>query len=460
VFRVLGTAGLHAALAAAAGPLDRAMDSLGRECDCPSLRLDGGGGGAVRDAVPVLNRMAFAAATLAARDFDRSVDTLRGRLSQAAYPWLAANVFDSTTGRRPPWVTPYRLLDTAGYRIAVVGYVSPGTKAAQAGERTRGLRFGEGELAIHDVLAEVRQARPSLTVVIADAGAACDGTRCEGELVRLAEELRGSGVQLVLGGAGPRPAETRIAGVSVVGPAGPRALAVADLVRTSGGGLEVRARVEQVPDRPVRAGTPLAAALDAFARRSDSLSRRPQARLKRPLTREGAQHALGGILAEARRNLARADVGLVRNESIRTDLPAGPVTLASLREVEPAGAELVRLTLTGAELQSLLERSVESPDAPTVHLAGVQVRYDPRAPAGQRVKDVLLSQRRKLRARESYTLATDDSTAAGAGGFAVLRGRPVERVGLLDVEAVATYLRRLPQPVEVEASAVFLSTRR
>jgi 2',3'-cyclic-nucleotide 2'-phosphodiesterase (5'-nucleotidase family) len=214
-----------------------------------------------------------------------------------------------------------------------------------------------------------------------------------------------------------------------------------------------------VPDGAVRPGTPLAGALDAFARRSDSIARRPQAQLKRPLARDGGQNALGGVLAEARRNLARADLGLVRNESIRADLPAGLVTLARLRAVEPAGSELVRLTLTGTQLQSLLERALEGPDGPTVHLAGGRVRYDPRASAGRRVKEVTLAGR-KLRPRDSYTLATDDSTAAGAGGFTMLPGRPVERVGLLDVEAAATYLRRLPQPVEVEASPAFQPTRR
>ena len=95
-----------------------------------------------------------------------------------------------------------------------------------------------------------------------------------------------------------------------------------------------------------------------------------------------------------------------------------------------------------------------------MHLAGAQVRYDPRAPAGRRVKSVTLAGQRKLRPRASYTLATDDSTAGGAGGFALLAGRPAERLGLLDVEAVAAYLRRLPQPVEVESPIAFQSTRR
>jgi 5'-nucleotidase len=204
----------------------------------------------------------------------------------------------------------------------------------------------------------------------------------------------------------------------------------------------------------------MAAALDTFARRRDSLARRPVAQLKHPLTRRGSQHALGGVIAEARRNLARADLGLVRNVSMRADLPAGPVTLARLKEVEPEAIDLVRLTLSGAQVQAMMERALDAGDQPGVHLAGGLVRYDPRAPAGRRVKEVTLVGGRKVKPRESYTLATDDSTAAGAGGYSVLAGAPVERVGLLDAEAVAAYLRRLPQPVEASASSAFQSTRR
>ena len=58
-----------------------------------------------------------------------------------------------------------------------------------------------------------------------------------------------------------------------------------------------------------------------------------------------------------------------------------------------------------------------------------------------------------------YTLATDDATAAGAGGLAPLAGLVVERAGLIDVEAVAAFLRRLPQPVEANRAVAFVSTR-
>jgi 2',3'-cyclic-nucleotide 2'-phosphodiesterase (5'-nucleotidase family) len=459
VLRILGTAGLHGRLDAA-GALARTMDSLAAACACPTVRLDGGGAGAGRAESRVLDRMGFAAVALSERDFDRSPDSLPKRIAESRHPWLAANVVDSATGRRPPWLTPYRMLDTAGFRIAVLGYVTPDTKLQQPPERTAGLRFGAGELGLHGVLGEVRAAKPSLTILLAHAGGRCEGLRCDGELARLAEELRGSGVDLILGGDGAHPVETRIGGVPVVSPAGPGSLAIGDLVKTPAGGLELRTRIARLEPGPAPRGTPMAAALDTFTRRRDSLARRPQAQLKRPLTRVGSQHALGGVIAEARRNLARADLGLVRDASIRADLPAGPVTLARLRAVEPAGTDLVRLTLSGAEVLTLLERALADGAAPAVHLAGGRVRYDPRAPTGRRVKEVTLSGGRRLRPKESYTLATDDSTAAGAGGFSTLAARPVERVGLLDVEAVATYLRRLPQPVEVDAPAAFQSTRR
>jgi 2',3'-cyclic-nucleotide 2'-phosphodiesterase/3'-nucleotidase len=451
LLRVFGTAGLHGRLDSA-GALAGMMDSLAAACRCPTVRLDGGGAATGRAEIPLLNRMGFAASALAERDFDRSADSLPSRVAQSGYPWLAANVFDSATGRRPAWLTPSTTLDLAGYRIAVIGYITPDTKQQQPAERTATLRFGAGELGLHETLAEVRAARPSLTILVAHTD--------QDELVHLAEGLRGSGVGLIFGGDGVDTVETRIAGVPVVSAAGPGSLAVGDLVKTPAGGLELRTRLVSLDPGPAPPGTPMAAALDSFARRRDSLARRPVAQLKRPLVRGGTQYPLGGVIAEARRNLARADLGLVRNVSIHADLPAGPVTLARLRAVEPEGSDLLRLTLSGAQVQEVMEQALGDREGPAVHLAGGRVRFDPRAPAGRRVKEVTLVDGRKVKPRDSYTLATDDATAAGGGGLTVLAGAPVERVGLLDAEAVAAYLRRLPQPVDADASSAFQSTRR
>jgi 2',3'-cyclic-nucleotide 2'-phosphodiesterase / 3'-nucleotidase / 5'-nucleotidase len=469
LLRVLATGDLRGAFVPGAGALAAALDSLGDDCGCAQLRLDAGDamqGTPLQDetrgraGMELLGRLGYAAAALGDHELDWGTDALRARLGESAYPWLAANVVDSATGKRPGWIVPYRVLDVAGMPVAVIGYITPETKRLLPPDRTAGLRFGEGELALHDVLREVAARRPALTILLAHAGGACDSVACSGEIVRLAEELGGRGVSLIVAGHTRQARATRVAGIPILeAGAGGRIIGVADLVKTPAGGLEVRLGIAPVDSRRSGGNAAFRTALDAYRRRGDSVMARPLAEMKRPLVRAGVQYPLGALLAESRRNLLRTDLGLVRTESIRADLPAGPVTYSLLSAVEPSRRDLVRLTLTGAQVLALLERVLDGPGGPTVHLAGAQVRYDPAAPVGKRVRRVVLQGGRKLRPDGEYALATDEASAGGAGGLGPLAGVPYQRGGLLDVEAVAAFLRRLPQPVEVAPAAGFLSTR-
>ncbi|MFL5496486.1 MAG: 5'-nucleotidase C-terminal domain-containing protein [Gemmatimonadales bacterium] len=468
VLRMLTAGDLHGDVLPGAGALGAAMDSLTAECGCGSLRLDAGDAmqgsplsdaTAGRTAVEVLNHLGYSAAALGDHDFDWSIEILRRRAGESRYPWLAANVFDSATGRRPAWAVPYRILPVGGMSVAVIGYITAETKTLLPPERTRGLRFGEGELTIHDVLGEVAARKPSLTILLAHAGGACDSVACSGEVVRLADELRGKGVDLIVAGHTHQIWTSRVAGIPIL-EAGSRAAAVgvADMVKTPAGGLELRTRLVPVEAGGMTHEPGLLAALETYRRLSDSLEAAPIAVIKRPLLRTGAQFPLGGLLAEARRNLLRADVGLVLNQDIQADLPAGSATYARLSAVQPGRMNLVRVTLTGAQLRGLLEQVLAGSSGPGAHVAGIQVRYDPRRPEGRRVQSVTFQGGRKLRPEVQYTLATDETTAGG-GAYAALKGMPAERDGYLDVEAVAAFLRRLPQPVDVSDAAAFLSTR-
>ena len=468
MLRILATADLHGDMlagAAAAGT----MDSLAAACGCPSLRLDAGdamqgtplaGETEGRAVVDVLRTMGYSAAALGEHDFDWGTDTLRQRMADAGYPWLAANVFDSASGRRPDWIVPYRVVGVGDDSVAVIGYVSPTAKMTLPDERTRGLRFGEGELALHDLLGNVAAQKPTLTIVLAHAGLDCGSSMCGGEAVRLAEQLERSGVGLIVTGHGHAAGTARAGGIPIVQPdARGASVAVVDLVKTPAGGLEARPRVVTVNSDAVSRDPALLAALQFYRRRSDSVDARPIAQLKRPLPREGAQYPLGGLLAEARRNAVRADVGLVRNETMMADLPAGAVSYARLSAVEPARADIVAVALTGVQLRSALEHALDG-GAPLAHIAGAQVRYDPGKPAGRRIKDVVLQGKRDLESGGRYVLAVDAATADGAGGYGMLRGLPVVRGGMMDVEADAAFLRKLPQPVDVGGTAGFVSTRR
>ena len=296
LLRVLATGDLHGRFLPGAGALAAALDSLGKECDCPSVRLDAGDamqGTPVQDetrgraGMEVLGRLGFAAAALGDHDFDWSLDVLRDRMGESPYPWLAANIVDSVSGLRPDWIEPFRVLDVAGMPVAVIGYITPETKRTLPADRTRGLRFNEGELALHDVLGQVAARKPAITILLAHAGGSCDSVVCTGEIVRLAEELGRSGVSLIVAGHTHRAITTRVAGIPILetGSEG-RMVGVADLVKTPAGGLEFRIGVSPVDSARSGGGTELRAALETYTRRSDTLLARPIAEIKRPLERE------------------------------------------------------------------------------------------------------------------------------------------------------------------------------
>ena len=138
---MLTTGDLHGALLTGAAPLAAVLDSLGDACACPQARLDAGDamqGSPLqnetrgRAGMELLARLGYAAAALGDHDFDWSTDVLKQRLAESAYPWLAANVLDSATGRRPDWIVPWRMLEAGGVSVAVIGYITPDTKRSLA----------------------------------------------------------------------------------------------------------------------------------------------------------------------------------------------------------------------------------------------------------------------------------------------------------------------------------------
>ena len=132
--------------------------------------------------------------------------------------------------------------------VAVIGYITPDTKRSLPADRTRGLRFGEGELALHDVLGEVAARRPA-----ADdpAGARRRGLRRGGLHAARSSgwptQLAGRGVSLIVAGHTHQVMTTRVAGIPILETgAGGEAVGVADLVKTPAGGLDVRIGVVPV----------------------------------------------------------------------------------------------------------------------------------------------------------------------------------------------------------------------
>ncbi|MDP3909886.1 MAG: 5'-nucleotidase C-terminal domain-containing protein [Gemmatimonadales bacterium] len=474
VLRVLAIADFHGQLEArvwdwsanrpvgGAAALKPWLDSLARACGCTSVRLDAGDqmqGTPLsnvtygRATIEALNALGIDAAAIGNHEFDWSIDTLRQRMREARYPFLAANITDSIGSARPEWARPWAVVTKDGTRIAVIGLALQATPTNTAPRNVRGLAFGNGAQAVRRYLPMARDAA-DFVIVVAHEGAFCDSLACRGEIIDVARQLDSGSVDLIVAGHTHTRVNTVVNGIPIVEAASSaRSIAIVDFVRVAGK-REVRVQhVTPFADQ-VRPDPALVAALARQQQAIRNVTSRVVGRLKFPLKREGEEYALGRLIADAQRNVGKADIAIMNNGGIRADLPAGAITWGDVYQVQPFNNRLQRLQARGSVILAALEHCV-SGSRVDCHIAGVEVWYDPRRPAGRRITRTRLDNGRGVENSRIYAIAVSDFMATGGSGFAMLRGLPAQDLDILDIEALIRYLGVLRAPVEAPADGRF-----
>src|SRR5213596_2662637 len=381
------------------------FDTLSRACRCTTVRLDGGDEmqgtllsnvGYGRAAVAALNAFGIDAAAIGNHEFDWSVDTLRARMAEAHYRFLAANITDTTGRARPDWAEPFTVIERGGVRVAVIELALPATPETTSPRNVRGLAFGDGARAVRRVLPQARAAA-DYVIVLAHVGAFCDGdgaatplgpAACHGEIIDLARNLDSGSVDLIVSGHTHSLVNTVVNGIPIVQARSSGAgIAVVDFVRVHGTGREVRAHIETPYADQVQPDAALADTLRPYQRAIEAVTSRSVAHSKIELRRVSEEYGLGRLIADAQRNVAKADVAIVNSGGIRADLPAGTVTYGDLYRVMPFQNRMLRLTVKGDVLRQALEHVVAG-DRADAHVSGLEVWYDPREPVGHRVTKV------------------------------------------------------------------------
>src|SRR6266566_2738500 len=446
------------------------LDSLARVCGCTSVRLDAGDEmqGTLlsnatfgRGTIDAMNALGIDAAAIGNHEFDWSVDTLRARMTDAKYPFLSANITNAAGTARPDWATPWTLVTKGGAKIAVIGLTTTETPTSTAPRNVQGLAFGDGARAIKQYLPAARAAA-DFVIVLAHAGAVCDSAMaatCHGEILDGARQLDSGSVDLIVAGHSHQRVNTVVNGIPIVeAQSSGRAIGVVDFVRV-GGRREVRAQLVTPYVDQIKPDVALTAALAGQQQALRNITERVVARLKFPLKREGDEYGLGRLIADAQRAAGRADVAIMNNGGIRSDLPEGAVTWGNVYQVQPFQNRLLRLTVTGSVLEDALEQCVAGRDhLPNCHVAGVEVWYDGRKEPGKRITRVRLDNGKDLEKNSTYTLVVSDFMATGGSGFAMLAGAPKQDIDVLDVDALIRYLGVLRTPVEAPGDARFHRT--
>ncbi|MGH7656554.1 MAG: 5'-nucleotidase C-terminal domain-containing protein [Gemmatimonadaceae bacterium] len=445
-----GNAGMRGGAAQVAAMIHRAED----ECtgSCASVYLDAGDEfqgtpesnlAYGRPVTELFNQLDLAASAIGNHDFDWGQDTLRARMHQAHYAMLGANIHFADGGS-VPWIRGDTIVVRGGVRIGIVGIATQLTPHTTKASNVTGLRFDDPVATVNEHASALRARGANLVIVVEHDGAFCDrAAGCHGEIIDLAQRLT-EPVDAIVSGHTHSLVNTTVKGIPIVqAMSSGRAIGVIDLPVNPADRANTHEYVRIVKSDSITPDPAAEAIMRSAEQSVATVVARPIATVAENMPRRGDQYALGNLIADAQRAAVHADVGVMNNGGIRTELRAGPVSYGALFEVQPFGNMLVRLTVTGRALRRYLE-SLVARGAPRVHVSGVVAHYDLTRPERSRIVAVTVGGAPLDDSRE-YTVAFTDFMATGGEGLDLAKtATKQETPGIIDLDALIAYMQSQP----------------
>ncbi len=394
--------------------------------------------------VETMNAVGYDVMVPGNHDFNYGYERLKELEAMMDFPLISANVTLKETGEAA--FTPYKILESGGKRIGVVGADTPQMVSAIHPDQIKDLVFGDVSL-VADAVKAMQKEGVDAIVVLAHWG--CDAAYDPNSMQALATI---PGVSLVIDGHShtslydiKQVAEGEGALVTSTGEY-LNNLGKVTLTFAPEGGLTVEAELIPNPgrfeDRAV-----IHAIEKAEAAQSEELDKvvgETTVELvgERAIVRTSESN-WGNLACDIFLSATGADVAIMNGGNIRATVAAGPITARDVNTVFPFGNLVVLMEVSGQALVDALEVGLSlypetSGGFPQV--GGMTVTFDPAKDAGSRITELLI-QGEPVDPEAMYKLATNDYLAAGGDNYASLAEYPVQfYMGAMD-ELVVDYLR-------------------
>lgn len=386
----------------------------------------------------------------------------------ARYPTLAANVIDVSTGR--PILPPYLVKRVDGVPVAFIGLVLKETPTIVTPAGVAGLAFLDEAATANAIVSRLRRRGIHAFVVVIHKGGfqTPSFSGATGSAPGIGSDM--ADIQAVV---------TRLDDDVDVVVSGHRHSFTNALLRTTGGkeilvtqafsastayaqiDLELDRRTRDVVGKTAVVATTwgdagpglfpdpaVAALVTAATDRVAPLVNQQVGTALAPLTRSASpagEHALGRLIADAQRAaVPGADAAFMNPGGVRADLDAGPITWGELFTIQPFGNSLVAMTLTGAQVQTVLEQQWVGQTSPRIlQPSGIAYAWSSSAPAGAKVSGVTIGGA-PIDPLARYRVVVNSFLASGGDNFRVLVEGTDRVGGAVDLDALVDYVKAQP----------------
>jgi 5'-nucleotidase len=375
----------------------------------------------------------------------------------ASFEFLAANV---TTGGVRTLFPAYTIREFEGVQVAFIGMTLEGTPEVVTPTGVAGLTFRDEIETVNALVPELQAQGVYAIIVVLHEGGLQTGlyNQCEGisgAVVSIVEGVDDE-VDAFITGHTHQAYDCVIDGKSVTSAASfGRLITDIDLTLdgTTGDVLDIVTNnvivtrdVAPVPEQQT-----LLARYDALVA---PLRDRPigevVATLTRPnvLVNPSGESTLGNVIADAQlaatrpAGLGGAEIAFMNPGGIRADIEAGEVTFGEAFSVQPFGNNLVTMTLTGAQIEILLEQQFSATRTTILQVSsGFAYAWSLSAPIGNKIDPASMTlDGVPIDPARAYRVTVNSFLAPGGDGFTVLIAGAALLGGDVDLDALEDYL--------------------
>lgn len=360
--------------------------------------------------VQMMNRMSYDAATIGNHEFDFKGEGLAPLLDNAQFAVLAANFFESATGKYPPSVLPYKVFDENGVKVAVIGLAN-----RTPTNPSKLYTYGKPLAALEKALKELESKNPDVVVVLVHDSLQDEKHGTQSYVQDIGRKFGGR-VHVVLGGHAHNIFQNKYIGGTLFVESGCNLQNVSRITIETDDktGKFVSAKSELIP--LVVAQTGEDAEIKAYAdslrepgvdevlgEAAETLSRTPQ----QP-DRQDAP--LNNWIADLIRSYSGAQIAIHNNGGTRVDMQKGPVTKRDLIEIHPFDNTITFVTVDGKFLKKFIKKSF-APNS-LYSYSGLTITYQKNKKG--KIKDIeIFVDGQPVQNRRKYTLATNTYIAGG-----------------------------------------------
>jgi 5'-nucleotidase len=379
----------------------------------------------------------------------------------AKFQYLAASTVEKSSGKT---IFPsYEIKQFEGIPIAFIGLTLKGTPNIVAPPGVAGLEFKDEAETVNALVPELKARGVEAIVVLIHEGGFPTGDYNEcpgisGPIVDIVKKFDRA-VDVVVSGHTHQAYTCEIDGRLVTsGDKFGTIVTTIDLKLDPATRDIVSARADNVIVRTgVYAKDPeQTALLEAYDKVAGPIANRVAGSITASLSRapnDAGESVLGELIADAQLAATRADdndgavIAVTNPGGIRADIakkPGGAVSYADVFASQPFRDQLVTITLSGAQIKTMLEQQWLDAARPRILQVskGFGYAWDSSKPYGDRViaeRMSLNGQRIELAA--AYRITVNNFLSVGGDGFTVLKEGTAPRFGIYDVDALYAYFQ-------------------